>query len=261
MSAAVHFGEDFNWGREEEKSLRGHARRSESKAKRKAMAEADEDKLRLVLSTMLDEKFHDAVLEVYESKEWTIAVFDSMVKQAQINTEHHLSRSEQLAEFRKVWPNISSKGKSTFDDSFAAIGLLFEKRFFLVDSESSSEDEEKARRAASAKTKFSSKWFSINETEDMLKDPVAKLVVQNLQGNFTARKPIFDDSLDGVNSKEAAAKNQGSAEDDRGSKRKVSTKQSSTQATVLQRESSKEDEEGEKMAPTKNSRKRRLTNT
>ena len=128
-----------------------------------------------MLSTILDEKFHDAVLEVYESKEWTVAVFDSMIKQAQIDTESHRGRSEQLAEFRKVWPRMSSKGKSTFDDSFAAIGLIFEKRFFLVDSESSSEDEEKARRAASTKTKFSSKWFSINETEDMLKDPVSKI--------------------------------------------------------------------------------------
>jgi len=197
MATAVHFGDSFNWDQEEEKSLRGERRRKERKQKRRTMAETKEAQLHLVLLTLLDAEHHDDVLKVFESRDYAAAVFDSMVKKAQINTEDHSTRSKQLEEFRNVWPGLSDDGKAKFDEFFAAVGLLFERKFGLVDSESS-EDDEKTLQKAKSKAQFSTRWFSVNETETVLRleSGVGKVVVQSLPGTFTTREPIFKDKAD-----------------------------------------------------------------
>lgn len=253
MAAVVHFGDSFNWDQEEEKSLRGERRRRERKQRRKKMAEAREAQLHLVLLSILDTKLHRDVLEIFESQGYALAAFDSMVKEAQINTEDHNTRSEQLKEFRKVWPRLTDDGKAKFTDFFFAVSHPFEKKFGLVDSESSSEDEQKMLQKAKLKTQFSTRWFSINETETVLRLPcaVGSLVVQNLPGTFTRREPIFKDGADAEGE---------SVEEDEDDKKEVATQESMKRAAEAKEESVKEDEvvdkeEAATRKPTKHARR------
>ena len=71
-----------------------------------------------------------------------------------------------------VWPNIIDAGKASFDKFFGAVGILFERKYGLMDTEDcSSEDEEKAKKKASLEATLSTRWFSVNDTETVLRLP------------------------------------------------------------------------------------------
>ena len=193
-AAVVHFSDNFDWEKEEEKGINRSKRRKEKKRKQEKMAEEREARLHLVVTALMDPNMHDTVLRLYETAEYTSAAFDFMIKQAQIDTETHKTRSEQLREFRSVWPNVSDEAKATFDECLDAVALRFERRFSLCDTDTSSEDEERTIEKARLKTKFSSRWFSVNATDTLLRIPegVGDVVVQKLPGTFTHRGPILN---------------------------------------------------------------------
>lgn len=246
MATVVRFGGNINWGHEEEKSLRRQRQRNERKERRKRMAQANAGRPRLVLETFLDSRFDNRVLEVLQAEDWAMPVFDSIMKKAQTNNEHHPTRHQQLAEFRSVWPRLTDQAKDSFGGRFDSLGGLFEKKFGLEDSGTSSEEEEKAREKARVKEAYSTPWFDVNETDDMRRSEVGEIVVDNLRDNFTNREQIFAGGAPGGGGAPAAAGNPEEADDE-----EESDKDAKEAATM---KGDSDDGGGKKKASTKKKR-------
>lgn len=196
------------------------------------MARAREEQLKLVMCVLMDERFDEGVLKIFEGDEIRSGLFDAMMKKAHIDTEAHDTRDAQLKEFRRLWSVMKDNVKESFDEAFEMVGRLFEKTFGLADSDSSSEDEKKKAKQAEALAKFDTKWFSVNETAAVLESTIGRVLVENLLPNFASgeHEQIFkneDGEKEGV---KETVKNAENAEEDEAKKDETEKKPAAKRA-------------------------------